>query len=167
MCGKAIPASDDTYVHDAELKNDFIRISEVLRLFPKTIPQAEDKIENLEKAIGQLENENIAFKTRIDLLQKDFHKLKETVEKLYPRQVKCHIVNEEGKIEEYIETFANPEEYLEAERKFMREALLRGKSKKDREQLKNAEFVLDHYGKMSDEDIEAESQRLRKKKAKE
>lgn len=167
MCGKAIPASDDTYVHDAELKNDFIRISDVLRLLPKTIPQAEDQIENLEKAIGQLENENIAFKTRIDLLQKDFHKLKETVETLYPRQVERHIVNEEGKIEEYIETFSNPEEYLEAERKFMREVLLRGKSKKDKERLKNAEFVFDRFGRMSKEEVKAEFQRLRKKKARE
>jgi len=82
MCGKAISASDDTYVHDAELKNDFMKISGVLRLFPKTIPQAEDKIKNLENAIGQLENENIAFKTRIGLLQKDFQKIKETVDKI-------------------------------------------------------------------------------------
>ena len=37
MCGKSIPASDDTYVHDAELKGDFLKISKVLRLFPKTI----------------------------------------------------------------------------------------------------------------------------------
>jgi integrase len=167
MCGKAIPASDDTYIHDAELKNDFIKISEVLRLFPKTIPQAEDKIMQMETAIGQLENENMAFKTRIDLLQKDFQKLKKTVEKLYPREVKRHIVNEKGEVEKYTEIYANPEEYLEAERKFMREVLLRGKSKKNRERLKNAEFVLDNTGRMTEEEVKAEAQRLRKKKAEE
>lgn len=164
---KAIPASDDTYVHDAELKNDFIKISETLRLFPKTLPQAEDKIKHMETAIGQLENENMAFKTRIDLLQKDFQKLKETVEKLYPREQKFCILNEKGEIEEYTETFDSPEEYLEAERKFWHEVSLRNKSKKERERLKNAVFVLDKTGKMTEEDIEAEAQRLRKKKARE
>jgi hypothetical protein len=164
MCGKAIPASDDTYVHDAELKNDFVKISEALRLFPKTIPQAEDKIKNLENAIGQLENENIAFKTRIDLLQKDFQQLKGTVDKLYPRQLKRCILNEKNEVEEYTETFSTPEEYLEGERKFMREILLRGKSKKDREGLKNAEFVFDGTGKMSEKDVEAEFKRLRQKR---
>jgi len=164
MCGKAIPASDDTYVHDAELKNDFMKISETLRLFPKTIPQAEDKIKNLETAIGQLENENIAFKTRIDLLQKDFQQLKGTVDKLYPKQLKRCILNEKNEVEEYTETYSNPEEYLEGERKFMREILLRGKSQQDREQLKNAEFVFDRTGKMSEKDFEAEFQRLRQKR---
>ena len=164
MCGKAIPASDDTYVHDAELKNDFMKISETLRLFPKTMPQAEDKIKNLESEIGQLENENIAFKTRIDLLQKDFQQLKGTVEKMYPRQLKRCILNEKNEVEEYTETFSTPEEYLEGERKFMREVLLRGKSKNDREQLKNAEFVFDGTGKMSEKDVEAEFQRLRQKR---
>ena len=142
MCGKAIPASDDTYVHDAELKNDFMKISETLRLFPKTMPQAEDKIKNLENAIGQLENENIAFKTRIDLLQKDFQQLKGTVEKMYPRQLKRCILNEKNEVEEYTETFSTPEEYLEGERKFMREVLLRGKSKKDREGLRTQSLCL-------------------------
>jgi integrase len=164
MCGKAIPASDDTYVHDAELRNDFMKISETLRLFPKTIPQAENKIKNLENAIGQLENENIAFKTRIDLLQKDFQQLKGTVEKMYPRQLKRCILNEKNEVEEYTETFSTPEEYLESERKFMREVLLRGKSKKDKEGLKNAEFVFDGTGKMSEKDVEAEFQRLRQKR---
>lgn len=93
--------------------------------------------------------------------------LNETLEKLYPRQLKRYIIDEEGKIEEYVETFANPEEYLEAERKFMREVLLRGKSKKYRERLKNTIFVLDKTGKMPKEDIEAEFQRLQKKKTKE
>jgi hypothetical protein len=33
MCGKSVPASDDVYIHNVELKNDFLKISEVLRLF--------------------------------------------------------------------------------------------------------------------------------------
>jgi integrase len=164
MCGKSIPASDDTYVHDAELKNDFAKISGVLRLFPKTTPQAEDKIKNLEIAVGQLENENVAFKTRIDLLQKDFQQLKVTVDKLYPRQLKRCIINEKDEIEEYEETFNTPEEYLESERKFMREILLRGKSNRERERLKDAEFVFDRTGKMPKKDSEFEFLKLKQKK---
>ena len=118
----------------------------------------------MENAIGQLENENIAFKTRIDLLQKDFQQLKGTVDKLYPKQLKRCILNEKNEVEEYTETYSNPEEDLEGERKFMREVLLRGKSKNDREQLKNAEFVFDGTGKMSEKDVEAEFQRLRQKR---
>jgi integrase len=43
MCGKSIPASDDTYVHDAELKGDFLKISKVLRLFPKPVANGQTK----------------------------------------------------------------------------------------------------------------------------
>jgi integrase len=125
MCGKAIPASDDTYVHDAELKDDFMKISEVLGLFPKIIPQAEDKIKNLENAIGQLENENIAFKTRIDLMQKNFQKLKESVDKLhlinvhYPMTVQRTLFNKKTKkMERWTETINTPEELAEANKKF-------------------------------------------------
>ena len=164
MCGKSIPASDDTYVHDAELNGDFLKISNVLRLFPKTIPQAEDKLKNLENALRQVETENMSFKTRLDLLQKDFLALKETVNKLYPKQLKRYILNEKNEIEEYTETYESPEEYLESQRKFIKQVLLRGKSKKDRERLKNAEFVWDETGKMTEEEIEAEFLKLKKKK---
>lgn len=164
MCGKTIPSSIDTYVHDVELKNDFQKISKVLRLFPKSIPQAEDKLKKLENALRHVEEENMVFKTRIDLLQKDFQVLKRTVEKLYPKEVKRYILNEKGDVEEYTESFDKPEEYLESQRKFMREVLLRNKSKKDRERLKNAEFILDETGKMSEEEIKAETLKLRKKR---
>jgi hypothetical protein len=30
----SIPSSDDTYIHDAELRKDFIKVSNVLKLFP-------------------------------------------------------------------------------------------------------------------------------------
>jgi integrase len=83
MVGKSIPASDDAYIHNAELKNDFLKVSDVLRLFPKTIPHAIDQIKNLENALRQVETENTSFKTRLDLMQKDFQKLKESVEGLY------------------------------------------------------------------------------------
>jgi len=164
MCGKAIPASDDTYIHDAELKGDFLKISEVLRLFAKTIPQAEDKLKNLENALRHVEEENMVFKTRLDMLQKDFQVLKKTVEKLYPKEVKRYILNEKGEVEESTESFDKPEEYLESQRKFMREILLRNKSNKDRERLKNTEFVWDETETKKKEEIESELLKLRKKK---
>jgi len=46
----------------------------------------------------------------------------------------------------------------------MKKVLLRNKSKKDRERLKNSEFVWDETGKMTEEEIEAEFQKLKKKK---
>jgi len=125
MCGKAIPASDDTYVHDAELKNDFTKISEVLRLFLKVIPQTIDQIKDLENALRQVENENMGLKTRIDLLQKDFQRLDETVKQLYlinahyPMTIERNLLNKKTKkIERWTETINTPEELEEANRKF-------------------------------------------------
>jgi integrase len=148
MCGKSIPASDDTYVHDAELKGDFLKISGVLRLFPKTIPQAEDELKKVKNALRHVEEENTVFKTRLDLMQKDYQTLKKTVETLYPKQLKRYVLNEKNEIEECTETYESPNEYLESERKFMKEVLLRNKTKKEKEKLKNAEFVLGTTGKM-------------------
>jgi hypothetical protein len=75
MCGKSIPASDDTYVHDANLKNDFEKISNVLRLFLKTTPKTEDKLKKLEEALRHVERENTISKTRIEHLQKQVTEL--------------------------------------------------------------------------------------------
>jgi hypothetical protein len=51
MCGKAIPASDDTYVHDAELKKGFIKLSNVLRLLPKI---AANSSNNMKQALDTM-----------------------------------------------------------------------------------------------------------------
>jgi integrase len=125
MCGKSVPYSDDTYIHEVELKNDFLKIAEVLRLFPKTIPQATEKIENLENALKQVETENTAFKTRIDLLQKEVQILKESVDGLYlinahyPMTVKRYLLNKKTKkMEVWDETINTPQELEEANRKY-------------------------------------------------
>jgi len=70
MCGKSVPASDNTYIYNVELKPDFLKVSEVLRLFPKSVPHASDQIKQLEDAMTELEKENIALKTRIQVMQK-------------------------------------------------------------------------------------------------
>lgn len=129
MCGKSIPASDDTYVHDAELKNDFTKISEVLRLFPKSFPQTEDQIKNLENALRQVEEENMVFKTRIDVLQREVQTLKKSVDGLYlvsaqyPTTVTHHLFNKKTKkIEEWSETVNTPQEYEESIKRFEEKA---------------------------------------------
>jgi predicted nucleic acid-binding Zn-ribbon protein len=83
ICGKSIPASDDTYIHDAELKDDFIKISKVLRLFPKNTPAQADRVKRLEDALFAVEKENTNLKTRIEVLQQKFEshdtQLRETI----------------------------------------------------------------------------------------
>jgi predicted nuclease with TOPRIM domain len=112
-------------VHDAELKNDFLKISAVLRLFPKIIPQAENQIEDLKDALRQVENENYALKTRFDLMQKDFHELKKSVDGLYlmnvqyPMTLERTVFNKKtNKMESWTETINTPEEFAEANKKF-------------------------------------------------
>ena len=72
MVGKSIPASDDAYIHNAELKNDFVKISEVLRLFPKNTPTEANRVKQLENTILALEKENATLKQRVEILQKNF-----------------------------------------------------------------------------------------------
>jgi hypothetical protein len=51
------------------LKNDFIKINEVLRLFPNNTPETIDQIQRLKQAIIQLSSENQALETRVDVIQ--------------------------------------------------------------------------------------------------
>ena len=129
LVGKSIPASDDTYVHDAELKNDFLKISEVLRLLPKTIPQGIEQIQNLENAVKQIESENMAFKTRIDLLQKEVQTLKKSIDGLYhipatyPTTLTHRLLNKKTKkIEVWNETINTPEEMEASLKRFEEKA---------------------------------------------
>jgi len=54
MVGKSIPASDDTYVHDAELRKDFIKVSNVLKLFPVALSTQSDVQKTLDTVIEVL-----------------------------------------------------------------------------------------------------------------
>jgi integrase len=75
MCGKSIPVDILTYINGVQLKDDFLKVANVLKLFPKTIPEAEDKIKNLEEALEHVEKENRIAKTRIDYLQKTIEEM--------------------------------------------------------------------------------------------
>lgn len=54
MVGKSIPASDDTYIHDAELRKDFIRVSNVLKLFPVALSTQSDVQKTLDTVMEVL-----------------------------------------------------------------------------------------------------------------
>jgi predicted RNase H-like nuclease (RuvC/YqgF family) len=71
----------------------------------------------LENAVKQIENENMAFKTRIDLLQKEVQTLKKSMEGLYhipttyPTTLAHRLFNKKTKkIEVWNETINTPEE---------------------------------------------------------
>ena len=84
------------------------------------------KIKGLENAMLQLEHENQNFKTRIDLLQKEVTNLQEDIKGLYlvnsqfPMTVKRTLFNKKTKkMEEWDETINTPEEFEEANRRFL------------------------------------------------
>lgn len=54
MVGKSIPASDDTYIHDAELRKDFIKVSNVLKLFPVALSTQSDVQKTLDTVLEVL-----------------------------------------------------------------------------------------------------------------
>jgi integrase len=120
MVGKSIPASDDAYIHNAELKNDFLKISEVLTLFPKTTPQATEQLKTLETAVRQLENENIAFKTRIDQMHKHVEQVVRQIRQLVPPAA----IDPSGEIVE----FHSADEYIAWKNKTVQAMLKKAKS---------------------------------------
>lgn len=75
MCGKSVSADISTYINGLQLKNDFLKVSKVLRLFPETTPQTSSQIKQLKDALIQLEKENKTLKTRIEVLQEKFGEL--------------------------------------------------------------------------------------------
>jgi len=127
--GKSIPMSDATYLQGTEIRNDFIKLNKVLRLFPETTPQATEKLEGLETAVKQLETENLGFKTRIDLLQKDVQTLKKNMEGLYhmtteyPTTITHRLLNKKTrKMEQWSETINTPEEMEASLKRFEEKA---------------------------------------------
>jgi integrase len=118
MCGKAVDKSIATYINGVQLKNDAKKVNDVLKMEFVNATNNQTKIEQLENALNQVETENLNFKTRIDMMQKNIQALQETVEKLYPKQLKRYTINEKDQIEESVETFTTPQEYIESEKKF-------------------------------------------------
>lgn len=121
MCGKAVDKSIATYINGVQLKNDAIKVYNVLKM---EITNDNDNVVRLETTLNELEKENMVFKTRIDLLQKNSQKQEQEIEKMkesikglylinvhYPMTVQRHLFNRKtGKMEEWVETINTPEE---------------------------------------------------------
>lgn len=117
MVGKSVPQDIATYINGVSLKKDALKVSNVLRM--KTQAPIEDTL-NLRNALRHVEKENTILKTRIDEIQKDLAKIKETVKQLYPKQATRHIMTEDGSIKSWTEEFTNPEEYIESTKNFIK-----------------------------------------------
>lgn len=123
LVGKSVPADIMTYISGLNLKEDFLKLSNVLKLKPNG--NGNGKVRDLENAVKQIESENLAFKTRIDLMQKEIQTLKKSMEGLYhiiqtyPTTVTHTLLNRKtGKMEKYSETVNSPEEMEASLRRF-------------------------------------------------
>lgn len=67
LVGKSVPKDIETYINGIQLKEDFVKLHDVLRLKPA---EASQQSEDLKEALKQVESENAAFKIRIDELQR-------------------------------------------------------------------------------------------------
>jgi integrase len=124
LVGKAVDKSISTYINGVQLKNDAIKVYSVLKM---EISKSNDaKVTQLEETVNSLEKENMVFKTRLDLLQKQFEKLNTTVEKLYPKEVTRHVLKD-NELETWTENFSTPQQYIESERKFVKRVSSNGK----------------------------------------
>jgi hypothetical protein len=127
MVGKSVSKAMLPYLTGIDVKTAFLKLQKILGI-AIIIEESETnvkKIESLENALKQVEDENATFKTRIDLMQKEVQTLKESVEGLYhivrtyPTTVTHTLLNKKtGKMEEYSETVNNPEEWEASLRRF-------------------------------------------------
>jgi predicted RNase H-like nuclease (RuvC/YqgF family) len=69
MCGKSVDKSIATYINGVQLKNDAMKVHNVLKM--EVSNGNNGKVTRLEETVNALERENMTFKTRIDLLQKN------------------------------------------------------------------------------------------------
>lgn len=89
ITAKKVSASDITYIPDLNaecqrvFKETYKEIALNGDLTGKTKQRQAEHIEKLKQAIGQLESENSALKTRIDLLQNELSKTREQTESNY------------------------------------------------------------------------------------
>lgn len=80
MCGKAVDKSIATYINGVQLKNDAMKVHNVLRMEVVNGTNNHRKIEQLEQTLVSVERENKELKTRVEVLQKNFDKETVTLE---------------------------------------------------------------------------------------
>ena len=87
MCGKAIPQSDDTYLTTVQLRKKFIQLKKILTIQQVIKTDEKKRIERLETAITQLQQENISNKTVSEVMTKKVNelekKLKEATDEIW------------------------------------------------------------------------------------
>ncbi len=70
LVGKSVPADIMAYISGLNLKEDYNKLSNVLKL--KSNGNGNGKVSKLEELVLALEKENSQLKQRIDILQKNF-----------------------------------------------------------------------------------------------
>lgn len=70
LVGKSVPADIMTYISGLNLKEDYNKLSNVLKL--KSNGNGNGKVSKLEELVLELEKENAQLKQRIEILQKNF-----------------------------------------------------------------------------------------------
>jgi hypothetical protein len=85
MVGKSISKAMLPYLTGIDVKTAFLKLQKItgISIVIEELETNVKRIEQLEDALRQVESENLAFKTRIDLLQKNTDSLKEKFEKVY------------------------------------------------------------------------------------
>jgi integrase len=78
MCGKAVDKSIATYINGVQLRNDAKKIHVVFAMENQSRGN-EQRVDNLENALRNVENENMALKTRQDQLQKQCMVMKKAI----------------------------------------------------------------------------------------
>ena len=79
MCGKAVDKSIATYINGVALKNDAIKVSNVLKM---EISNGNGKVVKLETLVIELERENKVLKDRIEVLQQHFESHETTISEM-------------------------------------------------------------------------------------
>lgn len=131
MVGKSVNKAMLPYLTGIDVKTAFLRLQKILGI-TTIIEESETnvkRIESLETAMIELEKENMVFKTRTDLLQKEVQTLKKSIEGLYhitrtyPTTITHTLFNKKTKkLEEYSETVNSPEEWEASVKRFEEKA---------------------------------------------
>jgi hypothetical protein len=131
MVGKSVNKAMLPYLTGIDVKTAFLKLQKVLGI-TIIIEESETnikKIESLENALRQVENENVISKTRIDMLQKDVEKLNKMMDGLYhvvgiyPQTVEHNLFNKKTKkMETWTETVNTPEEREASLKRFQEKA---------------------------------------------
>jgi site-specific recombinase XerD len=131
MVGKSVNKAMLPYLTGIDVKTAFLKLQKVLGI-AIIIEESETnikKIESLENALRQVENENVISKTRIDLLQKDVEKLNKMMDGLYhvvgtyPQSLEHNLFNKKtNKMETWTETVNTPEEREASLKRFQEKA---------------------------------------------